>query len=341
MAKSTPIYRAEQGWVSTDSCEAQRRAITDEKILFHGVSHGVYPGQRLKHADLPGLSGAGYWETRGPQDWGVPEHRNEGIELCWSESGENLLGVADRIHRLTAAVVSVTRPWEPHRLGAPHIGEGRLHWLILDVGVRRPNEAWRWPAWVVLTPQDREELCQLLWRHARLTLFPGSAGQADAFRELAACVSDIAAPGATSRLAIAVNRILWHLLESLRGVPDTLAAGAADAAAEDPNRRTVRLYWDDFARRTPNPADCPTVSAMAAECGLGVTAFIAHTRAVTGNTPAAYLGERRLERAAALLRDTRLSIAEIADACGFASSHYFATRFGERHGCTPRDYRRR
>ncbi len=341
MAKNTPIYREEQGWVSTDSCDAQRRAIADGKILFQGVSHGVYPGQRLKHADLPGLSGAGHWETRGAQDWGVPEHRNEGIELCWSESGDNTLGVGDHSHRLTPAVVSVTRPWEPHRLGSPNIGEGRLHWLILDVGVRRPNEAWRWPAWVVLTAHDREELRRLLWRYAGLTLFPCTAGQADAFRELAACVTDIGAAGATSRLAIAVNRILWHLLESLRGVPESSVADAAEAASEDPNRRTVRLYWDDFARRTPNPADCPTVPGMAAECGLGVTAFIAHTKAVTGSTPAAFLGERRLDRAAALLRDSRLTVSEIADACGFASSHYFATRFGERFGCAPRDYRRR
>lgn len=341
MAKNSPIYREEAGCVSTDSCAAQRRAITEGKILFQGVSHGVYPGQRLNHADLPGLSGAGHWETRGPQDWGVPEHRNEGVELCWCESGENLLGVGDVVHRLTPAVVSVTRPWEPHRLGAPHIGEGRLHWLILDVGVRRPNEAWRWPAWVVLTPPDREALGRLLWRYADLTLFPCTAGQAEAFRELADCVTGIGSAGVTSRLAIAVNRVLWHLLESLRLVPESAMPAADEFAAEDPNRRTVRLYWEDFARRTPEPAHRPTVPDMAAECGMGVTAFILHTKAVTGSTPAAFLGERRVVRAAAMLRESRLTVSEIAAACGFASSHYFATRFGERFGCTPGDYRKR
>ena len=34
---------------------------------------------------LPGLKMAGYWDADSDQDWGLPWHRNEGIELTLLE----------------------------------------------------------------------------------------------------------------------------------------------------------------------------------------------------------------------------------------------------------------
>jgi AraC family L-rhamnose operon regulatory protein RhaS len=43
-----------------------------------------------------------------------------------------------------------------------------------------------------------------------------------------------------------------------------------------------------------------------------------------------------------MLRDnTLLSVTEIALACGFNTSQYFATCFRKYSGCTPNDYRQR
>lgn len=41
-----------------------------------------------------------------------------------------------------------------------------------------------------------------------------------------------------------------------------------------------------------------------------------------------------------LLRSTRLSVTEIAAACGYSGSSYFAERFSQAKGCTPTQYRR-
>ncbi|MEI9960533.1 MAG: hypothetical protein WDM76_05170 [Limisphaerales bacterium] len=37
-------------------------------------------------------------------------------------------------HHLAPGHFTITRPWQLHKLGAPNIGPGRLHWLIVDVG---------------------------------------------------------------------------------------------------------------------------------------------------------------------------------------------------------------
>ena len=56
-----------------------------------------------------------------------------------------------------------------------------------------------------------------------------------------------------------------------------------------------------------------------------------------------YIWDRRLETAAKRLSDpacAHLSIGMLAYGCGFASQAHFARRFKDRHGLSPRDYRR-
>lgn len=57
-------------------------------------------------------------------------------------------------------------------------------------------------------------------------------------------------------------------------------------------------------------------------------------------TPSRYTMDHRLRRARALLRDTSLSIIEVAVACGFASHSHFSKNYRQRFGTTPRDERR-
>lgn len=50
-------------------------------------------------------------------------------------------------------------------LGAPKIRPGKPHWIIVDAGVRRPNQEWHWPRWLSMTEDDREELEHKLRRN--------------------------------------------------------------------------------------------------------------------------------------------------------------------------------
>jgi AraC-like DNA-binding protein len=68
--------------------------------------------------------------------------------------------------------------------------------------------------------------------------------------------------------------------------------------------------------------------------------FLRSFRAATGATPYHYLIERRLERAAAMLREGDEDIARIAHACGFAKAGYFSARFHRKFGLSPLAFRK-
>ena len=69
--------------------------------------------------------------------------------------------------------------------------------------------------------------------------------------------------------------------------------------------------------------------------------YMAHSfRKYTGLSPIQYLNQRRLEAACQLLRDTDLSVSDIAGATGFSSQSYFTQIFHKVYGITPIKYRR-
>ena len=69
--------------------------------------------------------------------------------------------------------------------------------------------------------------------------------------------------------------------------------------------------------------------------------FSREFRRAFGETPHQYLLTRRLERAAALLRNTDRSVAEICLTVGLRSVGSFTTSFGRTFGLSPTAYRRR
>jgi len=83
------------------------------------------------------------------------------------------------------------------------------------------------------------------------------------------------------------------------------------------------------------------VEQMASEAGLSRAHFIREFRRTFGESPHAYLLTRRLERAAALLRDTDRQIADICLSVGLTSLGSFTTSFTRMFGVSPAAYRAR
>lgn len=81
------------------------------------------------------------------------------------------------------------------------------------------------------------------------------------------------------------------------------------------------------------------VDEMAAAAGLSRAHFSREFRRTFGVSPHAYLLTRRLERAAALLRNTDNSVAEICLAVGLQGIGSFTTSFKRTFGKTPTEYR--
>jgi len=62
---------------------------------------------------------------------------------------------------------------------------------------------------------------------------------------------------------------------------------------------------------------------------------------VTGRSPIAYVLDVRVAKATRLLRDSDLSVTEVAYRCGFNDSNYFSRQFRKAMGTSPRKYRRK
>ena len=80
---------------------------------------------------------------------------------------------------------------------------------------------------------------------------------------------------------------------------------------------------------------------MASIAGISKFHFHRQFAATYGRTPAAYLSERRVERAQDLLRATNLSVTEVCHAVGFSSLGSFSSRFKEIVGEGPREFQQR
>ena len=81
------------------------------------------------------------------------------------------------------------------------------------------------------------------------------------------------------------------------------------------------------------------VSALANVAHLSPAHFSREFRRAFGETPHQYLLTRRLERAAALLRNTDRSVMEICLAVGLRSVGSFTTSFSRIYGQSPTAYR--
>lgn len=81
------------------------------------------------------------------------------------------------------------------------------------------------------------------------------------------------------------------------------------------------------------------VDDLARAAGLSKAHFSREFRRTFGESPYVYLMTRRLERAAALLRNTDHSVAEICLEVGLQGVGSFTTSFKRMYGMTPTEYR--
>jgi len=294
---------------------------------------GQYPGTPLADGQLPNLRTIGYWDAVGPQSWGLPMHRNEGVEICYLLSGKTAFATDEQEVLLRPGDITITRPWQSHRLGNPAIGPCRLFWVILDVETGRGRTPWQFPDWIGPDLDSRRELLRIIRANPRCHLH--DEGNLLKHHLQSTCQRlDEPGPLETAHLAGTVN----HLLLTVANI---LSSGA-DVSRHDPHGydRTVRGFFDGLEANRDVAAEAWTVSTMAHACRVGVTYLNAACRELFNTTPSSHLCRIRLGHAAAMLRETpERTVTEIAFTCGFNSSQHFATRFRTQYRMTPGEFR--
>lgn len=316
-----------------DDCVPQRAAIKAGKIEFHALAKGDYPGTPVDADVLTGLNSVGFWDARRAQDWGLQPHRNEGLEFVFLENGEAGFTVDDTGYRLSAGHATLTRPWQLHHLGDPHLDRGRLYWLILDVHALEPDQAWQWPDWVMLDETDKAEF-ERFARHSADSVWLATPRLREIFREVADAVRAWGKPRCVSRLGVAVNRLLLEMLGLFAGGPGRGAQERMD------HRLRVRRFLHELAGDRGLCARQWQIDDMAGHCDVGVTTLAKYCGELVNVSPVVYLNACRAEHAARLLKSSPgMSMTEVAMRCGFNSSQYFATVFRRVHRISPTAYR--
>jgi AraC family transcriptional regulator len=93
------------------------------------------------------------------------------------------------------------------------------------------------------------------------------------------------------------------------------------------------------AMDSPDSAS-PTLRTLAETAHVSPNHFIRSFRQMRGTTPHQLVMARRCQRAMDLLRQPKLTVADVSDAAGYSSPAYFIASFRQRLGVTPGAYQR-
>lgn len=323
-------FQSENMVLYPDTCEPLEQAAARGEIVQKGWVNGHYPGIALPPGEVDEIRYLGLWDASHRQRWGLPDHYNEGIEFTLLKSGRLSFGVDGQSWELRPNTLTITRPWQLHHVGDPDVEASRLYWLILDVRVRRPNDVWRWPDWLLMSSEERDHLTRLMSMNEN-PVWPADMAVVESFDKLTRLLDSATPTGKITTLKIAVNHLLMAILNMLteRHIPmDTYTTSS---------QRTVELFLTELPAHVQHDW---TLDRMAEECGLSRTRFAYYCKQITNMTPLQYLRQCRIDEAARqLTADATRPITTIALNCGFNSSQHFATTFRHAKGLTPRAYR--
>ena len=313
---------------NADSCVPLNNAWNQGDIELHTLARGTYPGHQLSNRELSGIKSIGFWDSQKTQNWGLGWHRNEGIEICYLESGTLSLEMDKQQYSLEPHDLTLTRPWLSHKLGNPTISASKLHWIILDVGVRHPHQDWKWPSWIILNKEDLNTLTKFL-RHNESPVWKSTPEIAACFKQISQLVE--IKKNYDTKLKILFNSLLMEILDLFNHGNVELNNSLIQT------KRTVELFLKDLENHL---IEDWTLESIANHCNLGYTQFTKYCKEITNMSPMQFLSSLRLKTAAILLKnDLTKNITEIAFETGFSSPQYFATVFKSYFKKTPQQFR--
>ncbi|MDF3058502.1 MAG: AraC family transcriptional regulator [Rariglobus sp.] len=261
----------------------------------------------LLHAMLGSVGHAR--ETSPRYDWdGLRRGRQEFALFQYTLSGEGRLRVGGREHAVTPGAAMMLHFPAENRYWLPATGG---HWEFIYLCLHGREIMRLWP--------------RVEGGHGALTTLPADAKPVVQAGEIVrrAMSGEIASAFDGSALAYAwVMRMLETVPMGDRASPHAEAMERARRHAE--SHLAEPLGVDDLAKIA----------------GFSRFHFTRLFTVHTGASPTAWLMDLRVKEAARLLRESRLSLKEVAVRCGFGDAGYFGKVFAGRMGQPPASYRR-
>lgn len=129
-----------------------------------------------------------------------------------------------------------------------------------------------------------------------------------------------------------INQITMGLLFlQLLGLTDRLIAGEADTVADTVVMAAMTEIEQNYPRASLNN--------VAKRCNVSAAYVSSTVKDTTGKTFKEHLMEKRLTKAATLLKSTALSVGDIIVMVGYENTSYFYRIFTEKYGMSPKAYR--
>lgn len=258
-------------------------------------------------------------------DHSFPWHWHDEIEMIYINKGSLTVAAADRRYRLNAGDAVMINAGVPHAL----FGHGAERYDENDI-VFHPRLLYGSTDSVLW-----ERYFSRFLHEARLpgmALYAAHPWQRTAAEDVKrACDLCYAMPPAYE---FAVREALTRVCMAIWTHADIEADTAAKSVptATDKAKQMMRYLNDHYQQPI-------TLGDIAAAAYLSPRECQRVFQACLGITPMRYLMQLRLAKAAELLRTQDVGITEICYQCGFQNSSYFAKKFHQRYGRTPREYR--
>ena len=249
---------------------------------------------------------------------GIPPHRHPGmLEISYLVRGEQFWNIDGRDYHVRGNEVLVKFPGELHGSGKHPYGKGRNY----TVRLRFPEKG---KSFLTLDSHEAKPLISALRKLPRRS-FPAHARLQSIYDEIVLLlISHEKSPLKKLRVARLLQEWLCIVID---------CAHAAQSPTITPEiKKVVRLIHD-------KPDANPTMPEMAREAGLSVPWFKAKFKRQLGVAPMEYLMRTKVEEAKKMLRNSKLSVTEVAYELGFSNSQYFATVFKRFTNKKPSEWR--
>ena len=137
------------------------------------------------------------------------------------------------------------------------------------------------------------------------------------------------------------ERERWCVWKSVELLYLLSTPGRAEADTAPALEREAARALADIRRYMEEHLDEPlTISTLSRRACLSATTFKEGFRRLYGLPVHAWLRQRRMERAAELLRSSSLSVLGVAQSVGYSSASQFTAAFRRQYGVTPVQYRK-
>jgi AraC-like DNA-binding protein len=190
------------------------------------------------------------------------------------------------------------------------------YWLQQD-------EEWTF-FWIAFSGQEAQRLHRAIIMNAG-PVFQLSTATIDKLTEICLNLCSVKSAGEASYLAYHATMLLHD---------DLLVH--SDNRAENPGQPEINHIIEFININLSQPLD---VQKLAQEAGMSRAHFSRLFKKQTGNAPADYIMQQRMERAAKLLADSRLSVKLISHSCGFKDANYFSKVFRKTFSISPVEFR--